>query len=99
MSLCSPTRRHRRQGHRPVEDERRPAPEKYTIVPTRAAQPPAARIMGADPRPARSKYLQSWAVPTSSWSARARFRRTAAYNPTGTVGALTYWGVDAIRSR
>ena len=27
------------------------------------------------------------------------FPQNAGYNPTGTVGALTYWAADAIRNR
>jgi hypothetical protein len=35
-----------------------------------------------------------WAPATS-----AATRHNAAYNPTGLVGALTYWAADAIRQR
>jgi len=68
-----------RQGHRPVEDERRPAHREVHHRPYQSTHKHGGAIMEPTPRPAPvNRYLQSWAVRTSSWSARARFRRTAA---------------------
>jgi gluconate 2-dehydrogenase alpha chain len=57
-------------------------------------------IMGADPKSsAVNRYLQSWDVPNLFVVGGSAFPQNAGYNPTGTVGALTYWAADAIRSQ
>jgi gluconate 2-dehydrogenase alpha chain len=44
-----------------------------------------------------NRYLQVWDVPNMFVMGACLFPQNAGYNPTGTVGALTYWGVDAMR--
>ena len=77
-----------------------PRTEKYTIVPYQSTHNTGGAIMGADPATsAVNKYLQSWAVPNVFVVGASAFPQNGGYNPTGTVGALTYWALDAIRNR
>ena len=43
-----------------------------------------------------NRYLQSWDVPNVFVIGASNFPQNASYNPTDTVGALAYWGADAI---
>ncbi|MBC7467648.1 MAG: GMC family oxidoreductase, partial [Bdellovibrio sp.] len=57
-------------------------------------------IMGNDPKTsAVNRYLQSWDVPNVFVVGGSAFPQNASYNPTGTVGALTYWALDAIKNK
>src|SRR5437879_1270668 len=77
-----------------------PRTEKYTIVPYQSTHNTGGAIMGADPATsAVNKYLQSWAVPNVFVVGASAFPQNGGYNPTGTVGALTYCALDAITSR
>jgi gluconate 2-dehydrogenase alpha chain len=54
-------------------------------------------IMGVDPKSsALNRYLQSWDVSNLFVMGATAFPQNAGYNPTDTVGALTYWAADAI---
>ena len=54
-------------------------------------------VMGNDPKTSvLNRYLQSWDVPNVFVMGASAFPQNAGYNPTGTVGALTYWALDAI---
>jgi gluconate 2-dehydrogenase alpha chain len=56
--------------------------------------------MGSDPAiSAVNPYLQSWDVPNVFVLGASAFPQNAGYNPTGTVGALAYRTLDAIKSR
>jgi gluconate 2-dehydrogenase alpha chain len=46
-----------------------------------------------------NKYLQSWDVHNVFVMGASVFPHNSAYNPTGPVGALTYWAVDAIKNK
>jgi gluconate 2-dehydrogenase alpha chain len=46
-----------------------------------------------------NRYLQSWDVPNVFVIGASAFPQNGGYNPTGTIGALTYWALDAIKSR
>ena len=77
-----------------------PRTEKYTIVPYQSTHNTGGAIMGADPTTsAVNQYLQSWAVPNVFVVGASAFPQNGGYNPTGTVGALTYWALEAIRNR
>ena len=77
-----------------------PRTGKYTIVPYQSTHNTGGAIMGADPATsAVNKYLQSWDVPNVFVIGASAFPQNGGYNPTGTVGALTYFAVDAIRDR
>jgi gluconate 2-dehydrogenase alpha chain len=53
--------------------------------------------MGTDPKTsAVNKYLQSWDVHNLFVLGASAFPQNAAYNPTGTVGALAYWNMDNV---
>jgi gluconate 2-dehydrogenase alpha chain len=57
-------------------------------------------VMGDDPRTSVvNRYLQSWDVSNLFVMGSSVFPQNAGYNPTGTVGALTYWAAEAIKSR
>ena len=69
----------------------------YAIVPYQTTHNTGGAIMGADPKTsALNRYLQSWDVPNVFVMGACAFPQNAGYNPTGTVGALAYWAVDAI---
>jgi gluconate 2-dehydrogenase alpha chain len=57
-------------------------------------------VMGNDPKTsAVNRYLQSWDVPNVFVVGASAYPQNATYNPTGTLGALTYWALDAIQNR
>jgi len=73
---------------------------RYSIVPYQTTHNTGGAIMGADPTTsAVNKYLQSWEVPNVFAVGASAFPQNAGYNPTGTVGALTFWAADAILKR
>jgi gluconate 2-dehydrogenase alpha chain len=56
--------------------------------------------MGADPRTsALNRYLQSWDVPNVFAPGANAFPQNNGYNPTGLLGALTYWSAKSIREQ
>ena len=57
-------------------------------------------IMGSDPgHSAVNKYLQSWDCSNLFVVGANAFPHNGAYQPTGLVGALSYWTADAIKNR
>ena len=77
-----------------------PRMEKYTIVPYQSTHNTGGAIMGADPATsAVNKYLQSWDVPNVFVVGASAFPQNGGYNPTGTVGALTFHALQAIKTR
>jgi gluconate 2-dehydrogenase alpha chain len=57
-------------------------------------------ITGADPSTsALNRYLQSWDVPNLFVTGASTFPQNIGYNPTGLVGALTYYAADAIKTQ
>ncbi|MEO6966236.1 MAG: GMC family oxidoreductase [Acidobacteriaceae bacterium] len=72
----------------------------YSIVPYQTTHNTGGVIMGSDPKTsAVNRYLQSWDVSNLFVMGACAFPQNAGYNPTGTVGALTYWAADAIKNR
>jgi gluconate 2-dehydrogenase alpha chain len=72
----------------------------YSIVPYQTTHNTGGVIMGTDPKiSAVNRYLQSWDVPNLFVMGSSAFPQNPGYNPTGTVGALTYWAADAIRKK
>jgi gluconate 2-dehydrogenase alpha chain len=56
--------------------------------------------MGNDPKTSVvNRYLQSWDVPNVFVVGASAFGHSATYNPTDTVGAQTYWALDAIKNQ
>ena len=79
-----------------------PKPRKghYSIVPYQTTHNTGGAAMGDDPRTSVvNRYLQSWDVPNLFVMGSSVFPQNAGYNPTGTIGALTYWAVDAIKNQ
>jgi len=73
---------------------------RYSIVPYQTTHNTGGAVMGADrATSAVNPYLQSWDVPNVFVVGASAFPQNAGYNPTGTVGALTYRAVEAIKSR
>src|SRR5262249_61681276 len=63
----------------------------YDIVPYQSTHNIGGAVMGADPATsAVNKYLQSWDVPNVFVVGASAFPQNGGYNPTGTVGALTF---------
>jgi gluconate 2-dehydrogenase alpha chain len=57
-------------------------------------------VMGDDPKTSVvNRYLQSWDVPNLFVVGASAFPQNPAWNPTGTVGALTYWALEAIKTK
>jgi len=77
-----------------------PRTGKYTIVPYQSTHNTGGAVMGADPHTsAVNKYLQSWDVPNVFVVGASAFPQNGGYNPTGTVGALTFQALEAIKTR
>ena len=72
----------------------------YAIVPYQTTHTCGGAIMGTDPKTsALNRYLQSWDVHNLFVTGATNFPQNAGYNPTGTIGALTYWSLDAIHKQ
>ena len=72
----------------------------WSVVPYQSTHNTGGAIMGTNPRDsAINRYLQSWDVPNVFVMGASAFPHNSAYNPTGPVGALAYWAVDAIKNR
>ena len=69
----------------------------YDIVPYQSTHNTGGTIMGTDPKSSVvNRYLQSWEADNLFVMGASTFPQQVAYNPTGPVGALTYWAADAI---
>ena len=72
----------------------------WSVIPYQTTHNTGGAVMGTDPNTsALNRYLQSWDVPNVFVMGASAFPQNAGYNPTGTVGALTYWALDAIKSQ
>ncbi|MGY3038785.1 gluconate 2-dehydrogenase alpha chain [Rhodanobacter sp. TND4EL1] len=70
----------------------------YSIVPYQTTHNTGGAVMGVDPKTSVvNRYLQSWDVPNLFVMGSSVFPQNAGYNPTGTVGALTYWSAEAMK--
>jgi gluconate 2-dehydrogenase alpha chain len=88
----------RAMGAQQVVKEYRKAP--YDITKYQTTHLCGGAVMGEDPRTsALNRYLQSWDVPNLFVLGASAFPQNAGYNPTGTVAALAYWSLEAIRNR
>jgi len=69
----------------------------WNVVPYQTTHNTGGTVMSSDPKTGvLNRYLQSWDVPNVFVMGASAFPQNAGYNPTGTVGALTYWGLDGI---
>jgi gluconate 2-dehydrogenase alpha chain len=88
------------QAMKPREINAKKRAGDYSIVPYQTTHNTGGAIMGSDPRSsAVNRYLQSWDLHNLFVVGASAFPQNAGYNPTGTVAALTYWAVDAIKSQ
>ncbi|MBV9783473.1 MAG: GMC family oxidoreductase [Acidisphaera sp.] len=72
----------------------------WSVVPYQTTHNTGGAVMGTDPKTsALNRYLQSWDVSNVFVMGASAFPQNAGYNPTGTVGALTYWSLNAIREQ
>jgi gluconate 2-dehydrogenase alpha chain len=71
----------------------------YNIVDYQTTHNTGGAILGDSPETsAVNRYLQSWDVHNVFVMGSSAYPQNVGYNPTGTVGALTYWAADAIRN-
>jgi gluconate 2-dehydrogenase alpha chain len=79
---------------------KKPRKGPYDITTYQTTHLNGGAIMGTDPKTsALNRYLQHWDVPNLFVMGASAFPQNAGYNPTGTVGALTYWAAKAIREQ
>jgi len=72
----------------------------YDIAPYQTTHNTGGAIMGTDPKTsAVNKFLQSWDLHNLFVMGTAVYPQNPGYNPTGTVGALTYWAAEAIKTQ
>lgn len=72
----------------------------YSIVPYQTTHNTGGAVMGDDPSTSVvNRYLQCWDVPNVFVMGASVFPQNGGYNPTGTIGALTYWAAHAIRTQ
>jgi gluconate 2-dehydrogenase alpha chain len=82
---------------KPREIHAKPRQGHYDITPYQTTHNTGGAIMGANPRESVvNRYLQHWDVPNLFVMGAGAFPQNHGYNPTGTVGALTYWAAEAI---
>lgn len=88
----------RLMGGEIIAPSRRSAP--YSSVPYQTTHNTGGAIMGDDPsNSVVNRYLQCWDVPNVFVMGACAYPQNPGYNPTGTVGALTYWAAEAIIDR
>jgi gluconate 2-dehydrogenase alpha chain len=72
----------------------------YTTTVYQSTHNCGGAIMGDDPRTSVvNRYLQCWDVPNVFSLGAAAFPQNGTYNYTITIGALTYWALDAIKNK
>ncbi|HEU4630048.1 MAG TPA: GMC family oxidoreductase [Gemmatimonadaceae bacterium] len=77
-----------------------PRTRPYDVTEYQTTHNTGGAIMGTDPATSVvNRYLQSWDVPNLFVIGACAYPQNASYNPTGTLGALTYWAADAIVTR
>jgi gluconate 2-dehydrogenase alpha chain len=87
-----------RMGPQSIEKQPRKGP--YDVTKYQTTHTCGGAIMGTDPKTSvLNRYLQSWDVPNLFVTGATVFPQNAGYNPTGTIGALTFWAADAIRNQ
>jgi gluconate 2-dehydrogenase alpha chain len=72
----------------------------WSVVPYQSTHNTGGTIMGTNPASsAVNKFGQSWDCHNLFIMGASLFPHNSAYNPTGPVGALAYWAVDAILNK
>jgi gluconate 2-dehydrogenase alpha chain len=72
----------------------------YTTTVYQSTHNCGGAIMGDDPRTSVvNRYLQCWDVPNVFSLGAAAFPQNGTYNYSVTIGAVTYWALDAIKNK
>jgi gluconate 2-dehydrogenase alpha chain len=72
----------------------------YTSQQYQSTHNTGGTVMGENPKTsAVNRYLQSWDVPNVFVIGASNYPQNASWNPTGTLGALTYWSIDSIKNK
>jgi len=88
----------KRMGAKTVAGYPRKAP--FTTQKYQTTHNSGGVIMGSDPSTsAVNRYLQSWDAHNVFVVGTSAYPHEPGYNPTGTLGALAYWSVDAIKKQ
>ena len=57
-------------------------------------------MIGSDPQSSVvNRYCQAWGADNLFVMGASLFPQNASYNPTGIVGALSYWAAEAIKTQ
>jgi gluconate 2-dehydrogenase alpha chain len=85
-------------GAKQVAGAPRKAP--YTTQQYQTTHNTGGTVMGSDPGTSVvNRYLQCWDVPNVFVIGASNYPQNASWNPTGTLGALTYWAADALKNK
>jgi gluconate 2-dehydrogenase alpha chain len=72
----------------------------YTVTQYQTTHNTGGTVMGDNPQTSVvNRYLQSWDVPNVFVIGASNYPQNASWNPTGTLGALTYWAIDALKNK
>jgi gluconate 2-dehydrogenase alpha chain len=72
----------------------------YTSQQYQSTHNTGGTVMGENPKTsAVNRYLQSWDVPNVFVIGASNYPQNASWNPTDTLGALTYWSIDTIKNK
>jgi gluconate 2-dehydrogenase alpha chain len=72
----------------------------YTTTQYQTTHNTGGTVMGNDPSTSVvNRYLQSWDVSNVFVIGTSNYPQNASWNPTGTLGALTYWAIDALKNK
>ena len=72
----------------------------YTVTQYQTTHNTGGTVMGNDPQTSVvNRYLQCWDVPNVFVVGASNFAHNASWNPTGTIGALVYWAIDALKNK
>src|ERR1700693_841595 len=72
----------------------------YTTTQYQSTHNAGGAIMGSDPKTSVvNRYQQCWDVPNVFSLGASAFPQNGTYNYSVTIGALTYWGLDAINNQ
>lgn len=71
----------------------------YDIAPYQSTHNAGGTIMGTDPKTSVvNRYMQAWDAHNLFIMGASTFPQQVATNPTGPLGALTYWAAEAIKT-
>jgi gluconate 2-dehydrogenase alpha chain len=72
----------------------------YNIVPYQSTHNTGGTMIGSDPQSSVvNRYCQAWGADNLFVMGASLFPQNASYNPTGVVGALSYWAAEAITTK